>query len=42
MSADEQMWQDYWIFKVAGMLHEWFALYKDVLNLDSSSIRAGP
>lgn len=42
LSADEQMWRDYWIFKASGMLHEWFALYRDVLNLNPPLIHAGP
>jgi hypothetical protein len=42
MTADELMWQDYWILKAAGMLHEWFALYRDVLNLTPPPIHAGP
>ena len=42
MSDDELMWQEYWIFKAAGMLDQWFDLYKDVLNLEPSPIHAGP
>lgn len=35
------MWEDYWMFKAAGMLHEWIALYSDALNLKESLIHAG-
>lgn len=40
-TAEELMWEDYWIFKAAGMLHEWIALYGDALNLKESLIHAG-
>ena len=40
MTGDEQMWADYRAFKAAGMLHEWLALYRHVLNLKPSSMEA--
>ena len=40
-SAEELMWEDYWIFRASGMLHEWFELYKDRLNLKEPLIHAG-
>lgn len=33
LSADEQIWLDYRIFKAAGLLKEWVVLYRHVLNL---------
>lgn len=36
------MWEDYWMFKAAGMLNEWIALYSDMLNLKESLIHAVP
>jgi hypothetical protein len=34
LSADEEIWLDYRIFKAAGLLKEWVALYRHALNLE--------
>jgi len=41
-SADARMWEDYQIFKAAGLLNEWFDLYRDVLNLEPQHTQAAP
>jgi len=39
---DARIWEDYRIFKAAGLLNEWFDLYRDVLNLKPPPAHASP
>lgn len=41
-SMDARMWEDYRIFKAAGLLNVWFDLYRDVLNLKPQPTQAAP
>jgi len=42
LSLDAQMWADYRLFKAAGLLNEWFSLYRHVLNLKPSFMQVSP
>lgn len=39
---DDQMWIDYIAFKAAGMLSQWFELYRGMLNLSSPLLEPEP
>ena len=41
-SLTAEVWEDYRIFKAAGLLNEWFDLYRDVLNLEPQHTQAAP
>jgi len=40
--VDARIWEDYRIFKAAGLLNVWFDLYRDVLNLKPHLAEAAP